>query len=456
VITDRIYTPGLAQVTYLIADEDAGEAAVIDPRRDADDCVAWADERGLRYVAILETHVHADFVSGAPELAKATGAPIYASRKGEVEYNHVPVDDGDEIRVGSVRLKAVWTPGHTPEHMAYLLLPSLEDDTPAVLYSGDILFVGDVGRPDLLGKDATRDLAEQLFSTVTERLQPLPDDLVVYPGHTAGSSCGKKIGDAPFTTIGAERVGNYAFQADDRDAFVQQVLEDMPAPPAYYPVLKRLNKRGVPMIASLPDPISMSAGDVRSAIADGAMVVDTRSSDEFGRGYIPGAVFAGYGPNFYAWMGWLAPYDRELVIVGGGDGSIDDVLTALRQIGIDRVSGYLGGGIDGWDGDISTLPQLDVRSLSETSGDFHVLDVRNPDEWQDGHIDGADHLPAYEIIGGKMPEHLNGANPLAVVCGTGYRSSVASSVLRARGLKDVVNVVGGMSAWNEAGLPVTR
>src|SRR5690606_847387 len=211
ILTDRIFTPGLAQVAYLIADTESGEAAIIDPRRDVDAYVAWAKERGLRFVAILETHVHADFVSGGKELSRVTGAPIYAPRLGEVEYEHTPVDDGDVIHVGRARLKAVWTPGHTPEHIAFLLLPDPESEEPVALYSGDVLFVGDVGRPDLLGDEATERLSNQLYETVTERLKTLPDDVIVYPGHTAGSSCGKKIGDAPSTTIGAEKFGNYAF-----------------------------------------------------------------------------------------------------------------------------------------------------------------------------------------------------------------------------------------------------
>jgi hydroxyacylglutathione hydrolase len=456
VITDRIFTPGLAQVAYLIADREAGEVAIIDPRRDVDAYVAWAEERGLRYVAIIETHVHADFVSGGPELALRTGAPIYASRKGEVEYDHIPVDDGDEIQVGEARLKALWSPGHTPEHMAFLLLPTPDHDTPVALYSGDVLFVGDVGRPDLLGKDATEDLGKQLFTTVTERLASLSGDVVVYPGHTAGSSCGKKIGDAPSTTIGAEKTGNYAFQTDGQDAFVQQVLEDMPTPPAYYPVLKKVNKTGALLLSLLPEPSAMSPDEVRAAIADGALAIDTRSSEAYGEGHIPGALFAGYGANFHAWMGWIAPNDRDLVIVGGDEGSIDETVTALQQIGIDRVAGYLEGGMDAWDGDCSTLPHVDVQSLSHNLADYDVLDVRNPDEWKDGHIEGANHLPAYEIIGGETPKDERRTKPLAVICGSGYRSSVASSVLMARGLRNVVNVTGGMSAWNDAGLPTTR
>lgn len=454
-IIDRIFTPGLAQVAYLVADTATGEAAIIDPRRDVEQYVAWAEERGLKYVAILETHVHADFVSGSRELAKVTGAPIYASHLGDVEYDHIPVDDGDEIRVGSIRLKAVFTPGHTPEHMAFLLLPNPDRDEPEALYSGDVLFVGDVGRPDLLGKEATEKLSHQLYDTVTNRLKTLPNHLVVYPGHTAGSSCGKKIGDAPFTTIGDEKANNYAFRPNEQDAFVNLVLQDMPTPPAYYPQLKKVNKAGAELIETLTTPAAMTAADVREAMERGAMVIDTREYPKFGQKHIAGSVFAGYGPNFHTWMGWLAPYDRDLVIVADGP-SVDDVVTALRQIGLDHAIGYLDGCVGAWDGETESLPQLDVRSLNENRGDYQVLDVRSQDEWEQGHIEGAMHLPASEIARGQAPDDVPDDRSLAVICGSGYRSSVSASILQAKGVKKLVNIVGGMSAWNEADLPVTK
>lgn len=447
-ITDRIFTPGLAQVAYLVADEEAGVAAIIDPRRDIDEYVRWAEERGVRYVAILETHVHADFVSGAPELAAVTGAPVYASRLGESGFNHIPVDDGDVIQVGSVRLKALFTPGHTPEHMAYLLLPSPESDVPTALYSGDALFVGDVGRPDLLGEEQTRSLAEKLFTTVNETLKELPDNVVVYPGHTAGSACGKKIGDAPSTTIRAEKMGNYAFQPEEREAFIETVLADMPKPPTYYPYLKKMNKAGAGKLRDLTTPVALSAADVQAAMAGGALVVDTRTPEQFGQGHIPGSVFAGSGGSFHSWMGWLAPYERDVVVIGEGEWGIDEVVTALRQIGLDRIAGYLNGGIDAWEGDLERTPMITAEELAAHPDDYQVLDVRTEAEWEDGHIDTASHLPASEITDGAMPEGMAGDTPIAVICGTGYRSSVASSLLQARGMDNLVTVQGGMEAWD--------
>jgi hydroxyacylglutathione hydrolase len=454
-ITDRIFTPGLAQVAYMVADEEAGVAAIIDPRRDVDEYVQWAEERGLEYVAILETHVHADFVSGALELAAVTGAPIYASRLGESGFDHIPVDDGDIIEVGSVRLKALFTPGHTPEHMAYLLLPSPDSDVPTALYSGDVLFVGDVGRPDLLGEKETRGLAEKLFTTVNDTLKSLPDDVVVYPGHTAGSACGKKIGDAPSTTIRAEKMGNYAFQPEERDEFIETVLADMPTPPTYYPYLKKINKVGAVKFEALDAPDAMSAADVKAAMEDGTLVVDTRTPEEFGEGHIPGSMFAGAGESFHTWMGWVAPFDRDVVIVGGGEWTVDELVTALRQIGLDRVAGHLEGGIDAWTGELETTPMISVEELSENLDDYQVLDVRNESEWKDGHIESATLLPADEITRGAKPEGMADDTPIALICGSGFRSSVASSLLQARGMDNLVTVKGGMEAWDDLRLAVT-
>ncbi|MDP9471557.1 MAG: MBL fold metallo-hydrolase [Chloroflexota bacterium] len=250
---ERFFTPGLAQVAYGIADVDTGVAAVIDPRRDVAVYTDWAAAHGLRIVAILETHIHADFVSGAGELA-ATGATVYASWFGDQTFPHQSLADGEEVAVGNLCLRALWTPGHTPEHLAYLLIDPARGPNPAALFSGDALFVGEVGRPDLLGEEQTRTLAKHLYRTVTGRLSRLDDALVVYPGHTAGSACGKQIGDAPTTTIGQEKRFSYAFQARSPDAFVRMVLDGMPKPPSYYPILKRVNRDGAAPLATLqPD-----------------------------------------------------------------------------------------------------------------------------------------------------------------------------------------------------------
>ena len=456
-IIDRIYTPGLAQVAYIVTDPDAGVAAVIDPRRDVGVYLDWAEAHRVRVVAILETHIHADFVSGARELAAATHAPILVSRAGGEAFATDYLDDGDDLPIGALHLKVLATPGHTPEHLAYLLFDPAHGPDPVALFSGDALFVGEVGRPDLLGESETGRLASNLYHTV-ERLKTLPDDLVVYPGHTAGSDCGKKIGDAPTTTIGQEKRGNYAFHAASEEEFVAKVLADMPPSPTYYPVLKRVNKAGAAPLADLPPGAALTPAEVADLLAAGGLVVDARTPEAFGAGHIPSAVFAGLGENFTTWMGWLAPYDRDVALVLDDDDRYDEARTELHRIGVDRVAGFLAGGLQTWVGDgrrVRTLPQLSVADLAHrrTGNDaLAVLDVRGDDEWKEGHIAGAVHRFVGEIIQGATPT-LDENRPTAVVCGSGYRASVVASILEGRGYGNLINITGGMEAWEAAGLP---
>jgi hydroxyacylglutathione hydrolase len=461
-IIERVFTPGLAQVAYLVADPDHKVAAVIDPRRDVEECLAWADHHGVRIIAILETHVHADFVSGSMELARRTGAPIYASWLADQFFPYEPLKDGDEVSVGDLKLRALWTPGHTHEHIAFLLINPAHGPAPIALFSGDVLFVGEVGRPDLLGSDQTEELAIRLYYTVMDRLGRLPDDVIVYPGHTAGSSCGKKIGEAPSTTMGVERHNNYAFQAHSRESFVGSVLKDMPKPPTYYPVMKKVNKRGAEMIAVLPEPVALTPDEVQARIESGTLVIDARDFHCFGEGHIPGAVAAGLGESFTAWMGWLAPYDRDQILVLERDDQIREAVTELHRIGLDCIAGYLAGGMDAWTAagqEVERLPQISVTGLAERMqsepDSIVVLDVRSPDEWTSEHIAGAIHCFAGEIAQGAEPELPDGRD-IAMICGSGYRSSFAASLLQARDYGRLMNVDGGMEAWQEAGLPVVR
>jgi hydroxyacylglutathione hydrolase len=459
VIIDRIFTPGLAQVAYLVADESAREVAVIDPRRDVDAYVDWATERAFTITAILETHIHADFVSGSLELAARTGAPIYASWLGEQTFAHQPVADHGVVSIGSLVLNAFWTPGHTNEHLAYLLIDPAKGPNPIALFSGDALFVGEVGRPDLLGADKIEELATKLYYTVMDRLCLLHDDVLVYPGHTAGSSCGKKIGEAPHTTIRGERYGNYAFQARSRDSFVRMVLDGMPPAPTYYPELKRINLHGAPLLNTLPAPASLDPDQVANAAASGAVIIDTRPFIDFGAAHVPGSVAAGLDENFVTWMGWLAPFDKDIVLVLQSDEQLDDALVELRRIGLDRVAGWLAGGMEQWiqaGRDTRTLPQTTAPALAaqlENDPQTIVLDVRSDEEWRSEHIAGAVHLYAGDIARGANPPLPVDAE-ITVICGSGYRSSFAASLLQDRGYANLINVDGGMEAWNKRKLPV--
>lgn len=458
-LVDSIFTPGLAQVAYLIADEAAQTAAVIDPRRDIDPYLAWASARHLTIRAILETHVHADFGSGARELAAATGAPIAAGHFGDQVFVDRPLADGDEVRVGRLRLRALWTPGHTPEHVAYLLIDPELSAEPVAIFSGDALFVGEVGRPDLLGPTATQRLAAQLYETVAGRLSKLANDLIVYPGHTAGSPCGKKIGAASRTTIGQEKLTNYAFQARSKQQFIEMVLAGMPQPPTYYPTLKRINQAGPPLMGDLPNGHPLTPQEIAAALDRGALLIDTRTPDAFGSGHIRDAISVGLDDRFLPWMGWLAPYDRDLVLLLADDEQFEMARTSLRRIGLDRVHGYLAGGIAAWraDGrDLVTLPQVNTRDLArDLASDDRplVLDVRDDAEWESGHIAGAVHRFAGEIARGAAAP-LNGAREIVVICGSGYRSSFAASLLQGRGVTGLRNVAGGMTAWLDAKLPI--
>jgi hydroxyacylglutathione hydrolase len=307
----------------------------------------------------------------------------------------------------------------------------------------------------LLGPEAQQALISQLYETVQQRLQSLPDAVVVYPGHTAGSPCGKQIGNAPQTTMGQEKAVGYAFNQPDRETFMRVVMAGMPQPPAYYPVMKRVNKVGPTLLRDLPAGKSLSATDVAARQVAGALLIDARPVDRFAQGHIPGAVSVALGPNFAIWAGWLTPYDREIVLILDEDEQYEDARTELRRIGIDAVAGYLTGGMTAWQAagkPIERLETIPARALASRLSAYTVLDVRDRTEWEGGHIPGAINAPAGDLAqGAAVP--VNGSGTVAVICGTGFRSVLAASLLQQRGNHDVVQVEGGMNAWRAAGLP---
>jgi hydroxyacylglutathione hydrolase len=456
---ERFYTPGLAEIGYGVADQERRKAAIIDPRRDIDEYLRWANDHRYEIVAILETHVHADFVSGARELVHATGAPVYAGRIGETEHPHHPLDDGDVIPVGDLKLQAFWTPGHTPEHIAYLLFDPSTPGKPVALFSGDVLFAGEIGRPDLLGEEKLVGLIEQLYETVTRRLATLSDDVMVYPGHGAGSPCGKKIGEAARTTIGQEKRFNYAFQARSKDEFIRSVMEGMPKPPAYYPTMKRVNKVGPALLEELPAGEPLSADEVATRQKAGALLIDARPAETFAAAHVPGSVNVGLGTSFAIWAGWLAPYDREVVLILPDEARYDEAQTELRRIGVDTIAGYLRGGIGAWVASGRPTDALQEMSVDELArhvtgprNGLTVIDVRDETEWASGHVPGARNVSAGTLAQGAKPDVAPDA-PVAVICSTGYRSSVAASLLQRQGMRNVIAIPGGMSGWTEAGLP---
>ena len=446
----QFFVKGLGHASYLIGDASAGVAFVVDPRRDVEDYLHAARDEGLRITDVLETHVHNDYVSGADELRRATDATVHASPTAQLTRPHQPMSDGDELRVGSLRVRAVATPGHTPDHLAFLVADLSRTDEDWILLSGGALLVGTAARPDLLGgPEEARRAAAVLFHTLQNRISPLPDWIELYPTHGAGSLCGSGIGGKRWSTVGFERRHNPALNQPDADAFTRFILADQPSVPAYWRRMRPTNQAGAESLAELATPRAMTADELSHAVGHGASVIDARDPDLFAAGHIPGSLSIGLSDTFGTWTGSMAAIDRELVLVLERPEDLDPALAQLRRAGFDRVVGYLVGGFDAWHGEVETLRQ--VRSQQVPAEPGTVLDVREPSEWRDGHVPGAVHIPAAQLPN-RLDEVPTG--PILVVCAGGYRSTIAASLLAREGREDVAHVIGGMDAYRSAGLPL--
>jgi hydroxyacylglutathione hydrolase len=446
----RFFDEGLAQSSYLLACQRTRTAVVIDPRRDIDEYLEAASQSGLTITHAIETHVHADFVSGARELA-ALGAITVAGPGAGLRFDHLQAADRTTLRVGDIELTVLHTPGHTPEHISIL---AREPGQPARLFTGDTLFVGAVGRPDLLGEAVTRQLAGELFDSLFTRLLALDDDVEVYPGHGAGSLCGAGIGSEPYTTIGQERRFNRLLQNRSRDAFVAAVLADLPETPPYFARMKRLNAEG-PAVLGLSRPVEapplVSPRAAAEQLASGACLIDLRKATEYGSGHAAGAINLTFGPKFGYWAGWIVPGDARVLFVADDPTHVAGAWRQLLRVGIDGASGWVDGSFDAWriaGLPIREIPQLSAAELRDRqirSEAVTLIDVRSAHEWQTGHIDGALHIPLGELDARWMEVPRSG--PIATVCEGGYRSSLAASLLARRGLSNVMNITDGMSAW---------
>lgn len=464
------FIPGLAIASYVVGDEKAKTVAVIDPTRDVDEYVRLAKEEGLHITHVLETHVHADYVSGSAELkARLGGKPeVVVSGMGGPEwtppYADRVVKDGDEVALGNVRLKAVHTPGHTPEHVTWALYDDTRSrDTPWLLFTGDFVFVGDVGRPDLLGPGEQKALARQLYASVFEKLAAVPDFTEIFPAHGPGSLCGKAIGSRRSSTLGYERQFNPALRKAPEAEWTEALLKDMPLAPPYFKLMKRVNAAG-PTVLGLDPPGQrrFTAKELHERACADCMVVDVRAKEAYASAHVPGSINIPLGQNLPSWAGWVLPYDKRLVIVPGDPAEMPEVVTHLIRVGLDQIEGYLEDGMDAWENHGFPLSQLGTASVQDLAsrlattgpGRPFVLDVRTETEWAGGHIDGALH-----VHGGVLKDRFEEVpkdRPVAVVCGTGYRGSIAASFLKSHGYADVSNVLGGMTAWKAAGLPVAR
>jgi hydroxyacylglutathione hydrolase len=470
----RFYDEGLAQASYLIGCSVTGEALVVDANRDVEQYIAAAEAEGLRIAHVTETHIHADFVSGSRELAQHAGATLYLSDEGGVDWRYgyaagadaVPVKDGFTFRVGRVEIVARHTPGHTPEHLAFFVTDTPATSTPLGVLSGDFVFVGDVGRPDLLERAANirgtmEASARQLYRSL-QQFKQLPDHLQIWPGHGAGSACGKSLGAVPQSTVGYERIANWAFHIPDEDAFVVEVLTGQPEPPKYFAEMKRINRDGPRILGGLGRPRRIAVTRLGELLGAGALIVDTRAAADFAASHIPGTINIPLNRSFTGWAGWLVPYDRDfyLIIDPARGAAVDQAVRDLAMIGLDRVAGYVdcdaelletwrGGG-----GAVGTVAHLGVPELATRmhAGDTTVVDVRSGPEWDAGHLPGALHIPL-----GYLTDRLDEIprdRTVALQCQTGSRSAIAASLLLARGYRDVVNVDGGYAAWRAARLPV--
>ncbi len=444
----RFYVEGLAHASYLIGD--SGEAAVIDPRRDVAEYLDTAGREQLKIVAIFETHPHADFISGHLELAQRTGASIYISQLAPAKYDRKPLRDGDVVRVGSLEIVAMATPGHSPDSMSFL---AQKDGAPISVFTGDTLFVGDVGRPDLRdAEEKPARLAGALYDSLFGKLFRLPDSTKVFPAHGAGSLCGRKISSAPFTTIGQERLLNWALQIKDRDQFVRTMMGNLPDRPAYFANDVQINLAGAAPLSSLPELRALTETELEAASAEGAAVIDTRSAPFFGAGHFPGSLNIGLSSNLFAtWVGFLVPFGTPIALVVGSAENAAQARLHLARIGFDNVVGYA-------EADQLThtlqLSQLGVNELhfALKRGEApRILDVRTAGEWDAERINEALHIPLP-----SLPRRLDGLpkhDPLAIICGSGYRSSIAASLLQNAGFSRVQNVMGGMGAYLETKVP---
>jgi hydroxyacylglutathione hydrolase len=470
----RFYDTKLAQASYLIGCQRTGEAVVVDPNRDVEQYITAAAAEGLRVTHVTETHIHADFVSGARELAQRTGATLLLSDEGDAEWKYAYaaeagarlMKDGDHVMVGNIRLDVLHTPGHTPEHLSFLVTDTRVAAGPWGLLTGDFVFVGDVGRPDLLeraaGHRGTMEAGARTLFRSLERFRAFPDHLQVWPGHGAGSACGKALGALPSTTVGYEKIGNWGVATTDEAEFVRMVLDGQPEPPRYFAEMKRINKEGPRVLGGPLRPARLPAGRLAELLRDGALVVDTRPAAAYADGHVPGTINIPLDGSFTTWAGWLLPYDRDVYLL------VDDAcancpavaVRDLAMIGLDRVSGIFGiDALSEWsaaDGPLGTVAQTTAAEAAAMleRGEASVIDVRGRTEWEAGHVPGVPNIPVGYLVDRLGEIRID--RPVILHCQAGARSAIAASVLQARGVPNVVNLAGGFAAWQRAGLPVTR
>ncbi|QVL57293.1 MAG: MBL fold metallo-hydrolase [Simkaniaceae bacterium] len=447
---------GLSHYSYATGCSEIGQIAIIDPRYDVDLYLEFAEENNLVISHVFETHIHADYASGARYLAARSGAEHVLSgydkeEKYEVSFPHKECFDGDLFKLGKVTLKVLHTPGHTPEHVSFLMLI---DEEPKALFSGDFIFVGSVGRPDLIGKEVTESLAKQLYHSVSEKLKDLPDSLEIYPAHGSGSFCGGGVVDRPYSTLGQERLSNpFLNPSISEREFVDLVLSRTPHLPDYYFRMKVYNSCSER--EQIRTPIPLDPLDFQKHIDKGGVVIDLRNQTAFSRGHIPGAICIGAGEKLGFWASSAVSYDCPILLVTSTPLQVEEAIHSLARIGLNRVEGYLEGGMEAWNKKelpLDEIPELTPQDLFKEKEVLHIIDVRSEGEWAGGHIADAKHIPCSELTK-RIKELPDGK--IAFVCAGGYRSILAASVAKKLGREIVFHLPGGVLAWRTAGLPLT-
>ena len=449
---EQFYLACLSHASYMLGSD--GIAAVVDPQRDVGIYLEEAAKHGLAIRYVIETHLHADFVSGHQELARRTGAAIYLGSKSGAKFPHVDVKDNDVLQFGHCRLTFLETPGHTIESISIVVTNLETSEQPMAVLTGDTLFIGDVGRPDLSGDFTPQQLAGMLYDSLHSKLLKLSDDVQVYPAHGAGSLCGRQMSSERSSTIGKQRASNYALRPATREEFVRLLTAELPERPGYFAQEVEINRAGAAPLGELPPLPALSPAEFAAMQQSGATVLDTRPAIEFGPAHIPGSVHVALTGQFASWAAIVLGLDKEVIIVAEDDEKAAESRLRLARVGIENVRAYLDGGIVAWilaGLPVAQAPQISVEDLHDIAREVQIVDVRRPAEFQAGHIDGAISIPLDKLR--SQLATLDKSKPVAVHCKSGYRSSIASSLLARAGFEPVMNVTGGFDAWLACKLP---
>jgi hydroxyacylglutathione hydrolase len=449
----QFYLGCLSHASYLIGS--GGVAAVVDPQRDVGIYIEDAVRHGLKIEHVIETHLHADFISGHGELAALTGASIYLGARAGAKFAHVPVKDGDELHFGNCTLRFLETPGHTVESISILVTDTEQSPEPVAVLTGDTLFIGDVGRPDLAPDLTPQQLAGMLYESLHNKLLTLPDAVAVYPAHGAGSLCGRQMSAERSSTIGQQRIANFALQAKSKEEFVRLLTAELPERPGYFAQDAELNRSGPTPLSDLDIPIGLPAAQIPALQREGVLVLDTRPAMQFGGAHIPGAIHIALSGQFASWAGRLIGLDQRLILVTEDRDAMLEARTRLARVGMENVAGYLEEGMAAWFREalpVGQVAQITVQDLHRELPHVQLVDVRQPGEHEQMRIAGAALKPLPKLT--ALLGELDRDNPVAVHCKSGYRSSIATSLLARAGFTNVMNVIGGIDAWNACELPL--